>query len=394
MITGNEHIIELIPAYLSGSLAGDERRAVDTHVAACDECASELREWQAVAGATQAAAPNLTPSRGALDHIFEKIDDLERPLTWQERLLPAWMHRPAIARSFAGGAVAAVFALALAFTPAGLYAQRLLDSFQPKQFAVVPVTMADIQALNQLAAYGDVTFDHTGEPQRVDSAKDAAAATGIVVAVPSKLPAGVTAKPMYGTAPSASGTFTFRASKASETAARRGKNLPPLPSNIDGSSVQITTGAAVFAVYGGASGSAFGSCVDDATGSTRCETQHPSMSDMIPQLIVGQAFVPTATSNGASPTELKQYLLSLPGISPELSSALNAIGDPTTTWPIPVPIGKVETHQATVQGVSATVFAEKSGFGNGVLWVKNGYIYGVAGPLDESEIIATANSLQ
>lgn len=76
-----------------------------------------------------------------------------------------------------------------------------------------------------------------------------------------------------------------------------------------------------------------------------------------------------------------------------MANAIRAIGDPTTTWPIPIPLGKVNTHSVTVQGVRGTVFSDDGNFANGVIWVKDGMIYGVAGPLGESDVLRVANSL-
>ena len=118
------------------------------------------------------------------------------------------------------------------------------------------------------------------------------------------------------------------------------------------------------------------------------------MSDAVPQLMVAQAYPPTATSTGASPTELQDYILSLPGISDELANAVRAIGDPTESWPVPVPLGEMDTRAVTVQGVPGTVFTEKSGFGAAVIWLKDGYLFVVGGPLTESEALAVADSLQ
>ena len=91
---------------------------------------------------------------------------------------------------------------------------------------------------------------------------------------------------------------------------------------------------------------------------------------------------------------MQQYLLAQPGISPELANAVRALGDPTTTWPIPIPLGKLNTHSVTVQDVRGTVFADTSGFAVGVMWLKGGIIYAVGAPLSEQEVLRVANSLR
>ena len=184
-------------------------------------------------------------------------------------------------------------------------------------------------------------------------------------------------------------SFTFSAEKAEEAAKEAGKELPPLADNIDGSSVEISLGMGVIALYGGTQSSEHdGAGVDDGAARPR------QVSDAVPQLMVAQAYPPTATSTGASPTELQDYILSLPGISDELANAVRAIGDPTESWPVPIPLGEMDTRAVTVQGVPGTVFTEKSGFGAAVIWLKDGYLFVVGGPLTESEALAVADSLQ
>jgi anti-sigma factor RsiW len=120
----------------------------------------------------------------------------------------------------------------------------------------------------------------------------------------------------------------------------------------------------------------------------------PDLAGAIPQLVVAQAVAPVATASGVTAKELQQYLLAQPGISEQLANAVRALGDPTTTWPIPVPLGALNTHTVSVQGVRGTVFADTSGFVVGVMWLKGGIVYAVGAPLSEQEVLRVANSLR
>lgn len=388
------HVTELLPGLIAGTLAAADAAGVSAHLESCAVCRAALNEWEAVGVAAQSAAAAVAmPSRGVLDRAFAKIDAVEPQARWYERWLPGAVRRPLVARSLAGVSLAAAVVASVAFTPLGLYAQDLLEVFQPKQFVVVPVTRADLEALPSLSQYGDISQVSRGEFQVSANAAEAAAASGIPVLTPGTLPASVTAPASYAVVPSFSATFTFSADKASDAAQAQGQPLPPMPANIDGSSVQMTTGVGVVAVYGGNVGARLhGKDAAAAKGSASGDPLDQA-SDAVPQLIVGQARVPVATSSGASPKELEQYLLSQPGISDNLANAIRAIGDPTTTWPIPVPLGKIRTHSVTVQGVRGTVFSDDGNIANGVIWVKDGMIYGVAGPLGESDVLRVANSL-
>ncbi len=401
-----DHVAESLPAYVSGTLDARAIEAVRLHLAGCPACRLALDEWELIGAALQAVGTATPmPARGLLDRAFARIDAAARRPRWHERWVPALLKQPVIARSLTGGLVAALLALIVTFTPVGSYAQGLLDVFQPRQFVIVPVTWADLRALPSLDQYGDLSQVSHGKPQHLPSAAGAAAASGMAVLTPATLPPSVTASPTYGVVPSHSATFTFSATKARQAATARGKHPPPMPASIDGSSIQMTTGTAVIAAYGG-----------DPDFLSQAEARKPGtlgpargpvgghqsdhaalMADIagaIPQLVVAQAFAPVATSSGASPRDLEQYLLSQPGISENLANAIRAIGDPTTTWPIPVPLGQVNTRPVSVQGVRGTLFADTSGFVTGVVWVKAGVIYAVGGPLSEGEVLGVANSLR
>ncbi len=401
-----DHVAELLPAYAGGSLDPPAVEAVRAHLKDCGACRSALDEWEVIGAALQAVGTATPmPSRGLLDRAFAKIDAGERRPRWHERWVPALLKQPLIARSLAGGLVAALLALIVTFTPVGSYAQGLLDVFQPRQLVIVPVTWADLRALPSLDQYGELSQVSHGKLQSVTSAAGAAAASGMAVLTPSTLPPSVTSPPSYGVVPSHSATFTFSAAKARAAATARGQAPPPMPADIDGSSLRLTTGSAVVAVYGGDPallsqanagkrnplGQARGLTAGDQPAHAALLAE---MADAIPQLVVAQAYAPVARSSGAAPRDLERYLLGQPGISDNLANAIRAIGDPTTTWPIPVPLGQVNTRSVSVQGVRGTVFADTSGFVTGVVWVKAGIIYAVGGPLSESEVLGVANSLR
>jgi hypothetical protein len=62
--------------------------------------------------------------------------------------------------------------------------------------------------------------------------------------------------------------------------------------------------------------------------------------------------------------------------------------------PIPVPVNRADSHTVTVQGVQGLAVADQTGLGGGIIWEKDGNIYGVGGTYTESELLQIANSLQ
>jgi hypothetical protein len=125
----------------------------------------------------------------------------------------------------------------------------------------------------------------------------------------------------------------------------------------------------------------------------KVEANSATVESMGSMLVIGQSTAPVVTSSGVSATDLETYLLAQPGISPDLANAIRAIGDPTSTLPIPIPISKATSHTVQVQGVSGVSVADSTGLGGGIIWVKNGIVYGVAGTFSENDLLAVANSL-
>jgi hypothetical protein len=114
----------------------------------------------------------------------------------------------------------------------------------------------------------------------------------------------------------------------------------------------------------------------------------------LPALVVVQARRPTVESTGASVADIESYLLAMPGISPALAAQIKAIGDPASTVPVPIPLNMATASTVSVDGVSGLAVGDNTGLGGGVIWQKDGMVYGVAGPLPIDQVLAVANSLR
>lgn len=349
-------------------IVSDGERA---HLRSCERCRE--RQTSIAATARDAAALFHTDvptfhSAAALQRVHRRLPE-GRPVAagrfvrWVEEYRDSF-------RAGLGSAVAALALIgALLFTPAGSLAQSFITIFQPKQVTPLYVSSADLQSLPRLQQYGTVHASHVPQPREVPDAAAAAQATGMTVLTPSSLPGSIPASVTYQVVDSSTGTFTFNAVKAKRAAQRLGKSLPSIPAGINGSTLKVTTGAAVLARYGKTSEGA------------------------IPALLIGQMVAPTVSSTGVTVKELEDYVLSLPGVSPALATALRSINDPTSTLPIPIPVDKAHAEQVTIQGASGLTIGDATGLGSAVIWEKDGIIYGVGGPLPQNEVIDIARSL-
>src|SRR5258706_8626928 len=268
-------------------------------------------------------------------------------------------------------AVAAIALLVTAIAQGG-------NTFTPQTITPVPVTMADMESLSQLSAYGTITWTKQPQPQIVTSADEAHPISGLPVPKVAALPTGVSSTVTYAAMGQATAVFTFSSAKAAAAASQGGKTLPALPAGIEGAQLTVTVGPVVAEIYGNISKPAAGSDITQAA---------------LPQLIVGETSAPVATSSQVTVLQFEKYLLSQPGISPELKAAINAIGDPSTTLPIPTPVQFATPSTVTIQGVQGVALGDNTGVGAGVIWIKHGVVYGVVGTIKRDDAVNVANHL-
>ena len=284
-------------------------------------------------------------------------------------------------------AAAGVMIVASALTLSGV-AESVLKIFEPKTVVAVPLTQGDLTYLGQactglnlqecLGAYGTFVWTTPPQPKEVNSRSQASSQAGFTALAPTSLPSSVTGDPRYGVINRSTATFTFSADSTRQSAARVNRTAPPMPANIEGSKLFITGGPAVVQIWGAPAG---------ATGATGA---YPD----VPTLVVGQAKAPTVSSDGITVDELRSYLLSQPGISPQLAAAIRAIGDPSSTLPVPVPAELAVSHPVTVQGVQGLYVGDNTGIASAVIWQKDGMMFEVIGSFNESQALSIANSMR
>ncbi len=253
----------------------------------------------------------------------------------------------------------AVAALAVALVVGGAgtaAASGWLDIFQTEEVAPVTLNAADLAAVPDLEAYGDVRITREADVHEVPDASAAAAETGLDVPEVASLPKGVSGEPVVQVGGEASATFTFDADRAAPSGA-----VPPPP---DGSRVRLVAGPGVLQTW----------------------PRHA--------LVVGRAVAPTAFASGVSFDTMRDYLLSLPGLPEHVASQLRTFNADGSTLPIPVPGRHFTTSQEQVGGAPATVLAARDETMAAVVWVEDGVATVVAGSLGADEVLAVARELR
>ena len=269
--------------------------------------------------------------------------------------------------------------LAAVLLVVGVVANNFLFSYSPSSVTAVPVTVANLESLSQLSNYGTVAWTTEPQLQVVSSAAEAQSVSGLQPPVVSNLPSGVSTNITYAAMTKAVAVFTFSAAKAAAAATASGKSLPALPAGMDGAQLTVTAGPAVAEIFGN---------LNTPSSSTKSITAAD-----LPQMIVIESNAPSVTSTQVTTKQLESYLLSLPGLSPDLVSAIKALGNPSSTLPIPIPIEYATSTNVTVNGNPGVALGDNTGLGSGVIWVQHGELFAVAGTVKQSDVLNIANNL-
>ncbi|MFD6754977.1 hypothetical protein [Micromonospora gifhornensis] len=264
--------------------------------------------------------------------------------------------------------VAAVAVLALVGGAGAAAAGNWLQIFHTERIAPVTIAQADLVALPDLSAYGEVEMTEPPNVREVADAGEAQRMTGLSLPRLDRLPRGVTGEPTFQVGDRASAVFTFSVARAAQTAAAHGEPLPEPPAGLDGSQFRLTAGPGVAAVWAGQHG--------------------------MPNLIVARMAAPTAYSSGIELSTAVDYLLSLPGLPENVASQLRHFTGDGTTLPLPVNARYLTASPADVNGTPATVLTSRDGVLAGVVWVDGATVTAVAGPLRADEVLSVARGLR
>jgi len=103
-VSENNHVIDLLPAYVLNALDPAEAVQVEAHLEECVECREEMESFQLIAGDLALAVPSRQPPAGLREHILNQVQgglpapleagttagSFDRLKNWLYRLAPAW----------------------------------------------------------------------------------------------------------------------------------------------------------------------------------------------------------------------------------------------------------------------------------------------------------------
>ena len=341
-------------------LVSEEQRV---HLRECTACQVRRREISACAGRVGRLlvdhAPYVDAHVGLASPLRKARPEVVRRAGPLAAAASVIRRRPAVV-------LAATLAVLSAGAISGL-AQNLVTLLeQPRRAVVVPVTSSDAAGLAALADYGTISYSTAPLTRPVGDAEAAEAEAGYPPLAPGAIPVGAPESASYRVSPAYTITFTFSAEKARAAAQRRRQPGAPMPADIDGTSLYVDVGAVVYAEFGPASGG------PPLLGTARMKT-------------------PVIRSSGVTIKRLQDYLLSQPGISPGLAARIRGISDPAHTLPIPVLSADAMPEPVEVQGVTGSLL-QHSFDGTVIVWVKDGFAFGVYGSSSVGDLRAAAES--
>jgi hypothetical protein len=114
----------------------------------------------------------------------------------------------------------------------------------------------------------------------------------------------------------------------------------------------------------------------------------------LPKLLIVQMKAPSVSSDGPSVSDYEQALLDLPGLPEDLKAGIRAIGDPSSTLPVPVPTSLAVSHPVEINGADGLAIGDNTGIGSGVVWQSDGMVHAVGGTLRESQVLEIARSMK
>lgn len=357
------------------------------HFEACDECRRRFDDIRAEADGVSsllAVPESRVEPAVALLRMRRLVADepAARPsaTAWFSRVREQRAFRPLAAGLVTVGLMAALVATGVA--------EGAIQSFQPKQFVAVQVNPGSLNSLPDLSQFGSYKLTQQPKFSSAATAEAAVAGTGLghLLLPSSPLAATVKGVPQYASFTQLQGSFTISADKARQYAQSKGKPLPAMPPGVDGTTLSVTAGPGVLTIYGAPN------LGDNPPGSETATRSTGRLS--IPSLAIVQMTTPNVVSDGASVQALESYIASLPGVPADLAAQIQAIGDPTTTLPVPVPTGQ-GSHQVDIMGHGDGLFVgDSTGLGAGVIWQRDGVLYAVVGTLNETDVVGIARSLR
>lgn len=267
--------------------------------------------------------------------------------------------------------VAALVAAFAFIPPLQTLAQDPFGLFRVKRFATVTIDPSTLPSTRpDPSAFGAVTITQMPKLASAASIKEAQAMVDFAILTPRDLPAGMGGPSRIEVSKEGHLSYTIDLAKLRQYLASAGISAIGLPASLDGATIELSIPSQVLIDYGPTS----------ATG---------------PALMVSQGRSPTVQAPAGLDVDLiRQQLLSMPGIPPEVAAQLKSVDDWQHTAVIPLPKDGIVSQKFTMPGgIEALRLQDKGGGSLAVLWQRDGIVYAMAGSMPADRLLAAAASM-
>ncbi len=377
-------------------LTSEEMEQIKAHLAACPDCAADERGMRATSKELYDVLTLLGPSphevpdtKLALSALQARLDaqnrheesherpggDKPRPYILQgihysahdSSLLQERKTRHT--RRWLVAAIAAALIALLVLPNARVLASQFLALFTVQQFQPVSVDPQNFRngIGEDLQKFGDVSFNYPDQSSiQHPTQAQVEQKLSFKLLLPGQLPQGTSHAAQFTLIDSVNGTFTFRTAQARAYLAQTGQSNVTIPAQMDGATYTFTSTPGVIIHYGSG--------------------DKPFYIGEIPSPVI-------QATGKASLKDLRDFVLSLPKLSPEVSLLLRDVNLDSGVVPLPIP-PQIQAQQVTIQGAPGVLMADSSLSVGAAIWQTHGIIYIVAGVTsNDAQLLDIANSL-
>ncbi len=365
-------------------LSADEAEQARAHLAGCPDCAADERalivtgqevyDLLAELGPQANETPDTEMAFASMQARLDRENDhVKRPL-----VLPA----PALAgnrprhsqgskrRRYGWIAAAAAILIAILLAPsASALATQFFALFRPQQFQPVTVDPQNFSEdlISYLSNFGDMQVQYNNLSRSLKNPTEAQVKQLInfPLMLPGRLPVGVGHAMSFTLIGSANATYTFNITKIRAYLAQSGQGNIAIPAQLDGATFTVSSDTGVVIHYAS-------NCRLQGVTATSlfCTGGTPFYAAEIPSPVV-------QATGKVSLKDLRDFLLSLPKLAPEMRAILQQLNLQNGTVPLPVP-REVAAQQVTIHGAPGVVLVDDSLKVGGLVWQARGIIYMIA----------------
>jgi hypothetical protein len=373
--------LSIFIARRDNELPADEATKVEQHLTTCGDCAADDRLITSSGSEVYTLLSALDPEPRAMPDLVTAHTKLEARLREaahpkksvpelsaipQKKTTLVWRH---LRRNWVALMAAAVLLALLILPNASALADQFLSLFRVQQFQPVSIDPRDFAShpLPGIQDFGPWQLSSNSLSTRENlTLVQAQRLVTFHIVQPGNLPRGLNQYPAFTVLTGGQLTFTFSAAKTHDYLVRNGHGNMTIPANLDGAKYIVSVASGVEMNYGSRE----------------------------KEFLVIEIPSPTIhTASNASLNELRDFMLSLPNLPPQLVAQLRQIDLNSGTIPIPVP-PQFTAQRITVHGSPGLLLADNTPIGGALVWQTHGMIYALGGNIgDAAQLLAVANSL-